>query len=360
MAKTVKPYNGNKFYNGTALLGRNAVWNACIGRRANGKSFWWLQYFIIDFFENRHGMAYVRRQDNETRKKLVDAYFQDETLVKWIKKNYDYDGIIADSEDLYFYKADEKGKPANKLRFGHIFAVSTARKYKSLHFDYIYNILYEEFITDGVYLDSEWKDFNSIISSISRLRKVRIVLVGNTISRACPYFKEMGVNIMKLQPGTITDIEHTQEDGNKIKFSVEYCEDIEQKNKVFFGKVEKQINSGMWETQDFPHLFFKLEEAETLYRCFYIQDEFCYQIRIVDYKDRLYLYVYPYDREKLDYNSRDDIFFRSFSTRDNVFNKACKKRHTKVWPLFEREKVLYSDNLCGTEFNECLTRFNPF
>lgn len=358
--KKVKPYNGKKFYNGTALLGRAAEWNACIGRRANGKSFWWLHYFIIDYFDNQHEMAYIRRLDNETRKKVVDAYFADDNLTAWLKKSYDMDGIYADAEDLYFFKYDDKGKKVKAGRFGHVFAVNTATKYKSLHFDKIYNVLYEEFITDGSYIDGEWKHFNSILSTIFRLRRGRVVLIGNTVSRSCPYFREMGVDIQQIREGTITDIEHTQQDGHKVTFSVEYCADIEQKNKMFFGKVEKQINSGAWETEAFPHLFFKLEESDILYTSYYIQGDFCFRLNLLSYKDHLYIYIYPYKADRLEFNSRDDIFFSGFTTKDNVFNAARKKRHEKIWPLFEKNKALFSDDLCGTEFYNCLDSFNPF
>lgn len=356
----IKAYNGNKFYNGYALLNRGAEWNACIGRRSNGKSFWWLQYFIIDRMENGHELAYVRRQDNEVRKKSVDKYFDDETLRAWLKKNYGYEGIVCEREELYFFRYDAKNKPEKCEKLGNVFAISTARNYKSLHYDKIYNIMLEEFITDGLYIDGEWKAFNSIVSTILRLRKGRVVLIGNTIARNCPYFAEMGVNITKLKEGTITDIEHTQADGHKVSFSVEYCADIEQKNKMFFGKVEKVINSGVWESEEYPHLFFNLDDAEKLYTFYYIESEFCYKMSIVSYQDKLYLYVYPYDQDRLEFNTRDDIFYPGFTTRDNVYNSARKKRQEKIWPLFEKEKVMYSDNLCGTELNSCLQRFNPF
>lgn len=356
----IKPYNGNKFYNGNGLLEHKSTWNAVIGRRSNGKSFWWLQLFLIEYFEKGVQFAYVRRQDNEVKKQKVDEYFSDGNLQSWLKKCYGYEGIICDRGELWLWDYNEKDKIEKKEKVGNVFAVSVARTYKSLHFDKIGNILYEEFITDGAYLADEWKAFNSIISTILRLRSGRIVLIGNTVARNCPYFTEMGIEIMRLKQGTITDIDHIQSDGNKVSFSVEYCADIEQKNKVFFGKAEQSINAGYWETEEYPHLFFKLEEAEILYKFYYIEGQFCFRGNMLSYKDKLYLYFYPYDQEKLQYNSTDDIFFKDFTVKDNVYNAARKKRHDKIWPLFEKEKVLYSDNLCGTELTSCLTRFNPF
>lgn len=356
----VKPYNGNAHYNGNALLKTGSNWLACIGRRSNGKSYWWLQFCIIDCLENGHQCAYVRRNEKEIRKKTVDVYFQDDALCKWLKKNYDFDGIIYDAGELFFYKADEHGKPANRLKFGNAFAVAVARQYKSLHYDKIYNVMYEEFITDEGYLDDEWNKFNSILSTVFRLRKGRVILIGNTISRACPYFVEMGFDIKKLKQGEITTIKHTQADGNHVALSVEYTKDIDAKNGMFFGRVEKVINSGVWETEEYPHLFFDLDEAEILYKFFYIEGDFCFRLQIVVYDDHKYIYAYPYEADRLEFNTRDDIFFQSFTTRDNVYNMPSKKRHARIWEIFERGKVLYSDNLCGTELNDCLKRFNPF
>lgn len=354
-----KAYSGKKFYCGYDLYNTGSTWLACIGRRANGKSFWWLQQFIIECLELKREMAYIRRQDNETRKKVVDKYFSDDALCAWLKKNYDYDGIICDKDELYFFKFDEKRKMVKGTKLGNVFAVSTARSYKSLHYDKIYNILYEEFITEN-YIEDEWNNFNSIISTIFRLRSGRIVLIGNTISRTCPYFAEMGVDIRKLQQGTITTIEHKKQNGDRVFLSVEYTPDIEQKNGVFFGKAEKSINSGVWESEEYPHLFFKLDDADKIYTFYYIEGDFCFKCSIITYQDRLYLYVYPYDAERLEYNTRDDIFYSGFTTKDNVYNMPRRKRHSHVWELFERGKVMYSDNLCGTEINKCLERFNPF
>lgn len=356
----VKPYNGNKFYNGNDLLKTGSTWLACIGRRSNGKSFWWLQFFIIDCLEHGNQMAYVRRQDNEVKKKSVDRYFEDDALVKWLQKNYDYDGILCDKDDLFFFKRDEKGKPVKGTKLGNVFSVSTARNYKSLHFDKIYNVLYEEFITDGLYIDHEWNNFNSILSTIFRLRMGRVVLIGNTISRACPYFDEMGVDIRKLQQGTINTIKHTKSDGTHVYLSIEYSPDIDTKNGIFFGKAEKSINNGVWESEEYPHIFFDLDKAEKLYTFYMVHGDFCFKAYLLSYQDKIYTYVYPYDADKLEYNNRDDIFYNGFTTRDNVFNGARKKRHGKIWECLTLNRVLYSDNLTGTEFNKCLKSFNPF
>ena len=355
-------YNGNKFYNGHELLKTGSEWLACIGRRTNGKSFWWLQFCVEECLEKGRQFGYVRRNDNDIRKAKVNRYFTDANFCKWLKKTYDYDGICYDCEDLYFFKYDENGKMKKFAKFGSCFAVSVAVKYKSLHYDDIGNIMFEEFITDSGYLENEWDDFNSIVSTVFRNKKARVILIGNTINRACPYFREMGVDIMRLEMGTISTIKHTQENGNHVCLSVEYCDDSTEKSGMFWGKAEKSINKGAWDTRSYPHLFFKLndKDAEKIYKCFYIESDFCFQINIYVFKDRKYLYIYPYDAERLEYNDRDDIFLREFSTKDNIFNGPWRKRHKRIWEFFEREKVLYSDDLCGTEFNDCLDRFNPF
>lgn len=342
------------------LLNTGSEWLACIGRRSNGKSFWWLQFCIIDVLEHGNQFAYVRRNDKETRKKVVDTYFDDESICKWLKKTYDFDGIMCDADALYFYKKDSNGKPANKLKCGNVFAVSVARQYKGLHFDKIQNVIFEEFITDQGYIDNEWNLFNSILSTIFRLKKGRVILLGNTISRSCPYFVEMGFDIKQLQQGNIITIDHMQSDGNHVFLSVEYTPDIEQKNGMFFGKAESIINSGIWETDEYPHLFFTLDNAEKIRTFYYINGDFCFKCYLLLYDDHKYIYIYPYDADKLEFNSRDDIFFKDFTTRENVFNGCYKKRHGRIWSLFERGRVLYADNLTGTEFNKCLDTFNPF
>lgn len=346
-------------YDGTPVYLSKSEWVGVVGQRTNGKSFFWLAVITMEFFEFGYHFAYVRRQKEEMQIEMIEDYFADENYQKWLKNNYGYDAVKCKAKKLYFIALDENGDIIKEqtLHCGQAFSVSTQRNYKSLHFDKIANCLYEEFITDGLYVQNEWKKWNNLLSTIFRAKDFgRAILIGNTIERNCPYFREMGINILKLKQGTITQYEN---DG--VSFTVEYTGVLQNiKTRMVVGQTARQINKGEWDTNNFPHLFCDLDETEKLFKFFYCYNEFCFKCECFIYNDRKYLFIRPYDKDKLFGNYYDDIFEKGFHLENNFYNIAKKKKYKKLWDLFIENKVVYSDNLCGTEFNNCLKYFNPF
>lgn len=366
MSVKLKNYTGKKFYNGTALREIGAPWNCILSERASGKSLWWLKEIVIDYFEKRLLFAYVRRYDEDIKPKNVDRYFEDVNFVEWLKKGAGFDGIMCYQDALYLYVMGETGKPVRKDKIGYVFALNVAQKrYKSLHYDGVYNILFEEFITDGAginggYIDHEFNNFNHLISSICRRNPFRAIMLGNTIGRDCPYLKEMGIDLFTTKPGKIYQNDLVQENGNKIKCCFDYVEPAE-KTSLFFGKAEKTIVKGQWDVNEVPHLFFRLEDAELIYTCYYVSEELrnAYKIRVVFYDDNKYMYVYPYKYDEINY-VHGDIFTDTPNFERKRFIHPEKKRHARLKELLKSGRVLYSDNLCGTEFRRAMKKYNPF
>lgn len=356
-SKELNRINDGIHYCGNDIYNAKTEWVACVGQRANGKSFWWIAVMTMEFFEFGYQIGYVRRQKEEVTTSGVEEYFSDKNYLSFLKNTYGFDCVVCKEKKLYFASLDENGKIIKEqlTLFGKVFSLSTARNFKSLHYDLIENMIFEEFITDGLYINSEWKKWNNLMSTIYRDRKGRVVLIGNTIERNCPYFREMGINILKLKQGTTTKF---TSDG--IDFLVEYTGTTIQTNKMFIGQTARQITKGEWDTNTYPHLFCNLDEHEKLMRFYYCYNEFCFKCELFIYDDRKFLFVRPYDKENLTYNYYDDIFEKGFHLERNYYNYAKKKRYQKVWDLFLENRVVYSDNLCGTEFNNCLKYFNPF
>jgi hypothetical protein len=358
-SKQLNLINDGIHYNGNDIYTKKTEWIACVGQRTNGKSFWWLAIATMEFFEFGYNIGYVRRQKEEIINSCVEEYFSDVNYIKFVKENYGFDGVICKEKKLYFVAYDENGKIIKEQTtlFGKAFALSTARNNKSLHYDLINNIIFEEFITDGSYLTSppEWKRWNNLISTIYRDRKGRVILIGNTIERNCPYFREMGINILKLKQGTVTKYK-----ADDVDFIVEYTGLTTQTNKMFIGQSAKQINKGEWDSDKYPHLFCDLDDVEKLFKFYYCYNEFCFKCECFIFNDKKYIFVRPYNKEDLESNYYDDIFEKGFHLENNYFNYPKKKRHRKIWDMFLDNRVVYSDNLCGTEFNNCLKNFNPF
>lgn len=360
MTVTLKQYTGNKFYNGAALMKIGAPWNCILSERAAGKSLYYLKECVIDYFKTGRLFAYVRRYDEDTKPKNVDKYFSDVNFTDWLRKGSGYDGILCYQEALYLFKYNDDGKPIKAVKIGYVFALNIAEKrYKSLHYDGVYSFLFEEFI-GARYIENEFNVFNHLISTVSRRNPFRIFMIGNTIARDCPYLKEMGIDLYSVKPGKIYQQTLLQQNGNKIICAFDYVAP-QEKTSLFFGKAEKTVVKGEWDVNEVPHLFFKLVDAELIYTCYYVCEELknAYKMRVVFYDDNKYLYVYPYKYSEIDY-VRDDIFTDTPDFMRHRFIHPEKKRHARLRDLWRSGRVLYSDNLCGTEFRRAMKKYNPF
>lgn len=357
---SLKNYNGNKFYNGGALWKQGAPWNIILSERSDGKSLWFLKQCVIDFVENGHRLAYVRRYEDNIKQKDVNLYFKDPNFVEWLKAGGDYTGVRCNRGELWLTRYDEElQKDVDADLFGWCFALNVQEKYKSLHYDGAYNIIFEEFITDKFYLANEVMYMNHLISTLCRSGKFRAILIGNTISRDCPYLLDFGIDLQRAKAGTLTKHLLKKANGDTVSCLFHYAMPRE-KDSFFFGRAEKNIDAGEWETEDFPHIFFDMKESEVLYRCTYITKlRQAFKIAVCMYKDEKYLFVYPskYDEAIESYG---DIFSDEPNFEAGYFMKPEKKRHGKIWKLYRMKRALFSDNLTGTEFTRAIKRYNPF
>lgn len=356
----LKNYKGDKFYNGSALWKQGAPWNVILSERSDGKSLWFLKQCVIDYVETGHKIAYVRRYEDNIKQKDVNLYFRDPNFLKWLTAGTEYTGVKCVRGELWFTVWDDSyQKHVDKDLFGYIFALNVQEKYKSLHYDGVYNIIFEEFITDKFYLANESMYFNHLISTICRSGKFRAILIGNTISRDCPYLLDFGIDLFKTNAGKMYEYNLKKSNGTTVKCVFDYASPHE-KDSFFFGKAEKNIDRGEWETEEMPQLFFKFKDAEILYRCAYVTKlHQAFRMAVCMYKDKKYLFVYPAKYEET-LDSYDDVFSDSADFERGFFMRPEKKRHAKIWRLIRAKRVLYSDNLTGTEFNKALKVYNPF
>ena len=358
------------YYSVKKILRHNADINIIYSTRSNGKSFSVLKNATEDFLNGKGGVGYIRRHSVDCKKSKVDKYFRDPNFIKWLEKETDgkYNYIYYRAGDLFICKrnGNEIDKESVSL-FGAAFSLQDAENEKSLHYEFCYNLILEEALTRKKYLEGDKEPIilENLVSTILRNNGGKLWLIGNTVSRLCPYFSYWGLKQIRTQKvGTIEDYHITIKvgDENVDKYiSVEYAENnIENKNSIIVGKARNSITGNEWEHDEHPHLFFKLEDAEILYTCFYEHMAFCFKIQILFYKDAPYLYIYPFTRHDVRLTNTRDIFTERFETAANRWNRSTLPQHALIRDLIRNNKVLYSDSLCGDEFLQCLKTFNPF
>lgn len=350
-----------KYYSCENIKKVNADYNIVLGERSNGKSYSICVECLIDAWENDGLFVYLRRWKDETQNVKVEAYFNDKPIEKITKGQATT--ILCYRQELFFANIDETGKKIPVKKCGSVMYLKGEQRYKSMSFPEYKNMLFEEMITKDGYLYDEPLLLQSLVSTVFRRRKGRVWLIGNKISRVCPYFSFWQLtNTTKQKNGTIDvyKFETSQKDeetGEKIvvKIAVEMTDNTSNNSKMFFGQTSKMTTGGEWESKDHPKLLKPKKEYHTLYRILLEYDSFHFWIEILaDNATReTFLYIYPCgkNKEKFDRKISDRFDLNALTT---PYLSQITKGDILVDDLLKNRKVCYSDNLTGADFENII------
>ena len=211
----------------------------------------------------------MRRLREEITSEKIEQYFQDVDVAKLT--NGKYNCITLYRKNLYLSVYDnETGKTKRFEKIGYVVALSTEQNYAGASYLDVEDIIFEEFMSRSIYLANESNKLMNFYATVDRKRlKVRLWLVGNTISRVCPYINDWGLHslISSQKQGTIVvkELQDVVEDNPPIKIALEYCMSTGQTSGTI-GTNAKMINTGAWETRPQPHLPKSYKEYNVLYR----------------------------------------------------------------------------------------------
>lgn len=349
-------FTKKEFYRLNEILKHGAQYNLIYGERSNGKSYAVKEFCLKDFRDNGNEFVVIRRLKSDITKSLSDLYFSD-CPVEQIFKKSEQNVIYTQSGKVFIAEQDDE-KRENITQCGYVRALSEAQRYSSGAYNNVKNIVFEEFIAlDGKYLPNEIMLFRHIISTIARKRDVRVFLIGNTISRLSPYWREFGIsNIAKQAQGTIDDYQIVSENGVVVKIACEYCANSATKSKMFFGADSKMTNEGKWLTRECPtptiEMFeqsekqfeFVLEWNSTRFLCTVLCGRGGEQWLYVTPKTTA---VQPYTQVYTNCVTANPYYSRG------LFPRTLREK--KILALIET-RTFFSDNLTGTEFSETLRK----
>ncbi len=343
-----------KYYSGDRILKEDAHYNLIYGERSNGKSYWIKERCVSNAYHKKDKFVLLRRYQLEVKASDVESYFAD-TPVKSIT-NGEYNTISVYRGSIYLANIIDD-KVIRGLQIGRCLYLSGASHYKSQAFPDYTDIIFEEVLAKTGYLPNEPSELMELVSTIARRRKIRVWLIGNTISRVCPYYSEWALfNIPKQEQGTIdiykfktSQKDETGEDV-VIKIAVEYCANSGNNSKMFFGKKEKSIAGGSWECNEHPNIA-SVEEYEVaheilLKRCnFSFVMQLCTDVK----KGGAFVYVYPHTTRR----RIDRIISDEFST-DPLETDCLLPNESIIRDCINNNRVCYSDNLTGEDFTTIL------
>lgn len=347
-----------RYYDISNALATKAQYILLLGQRANGKSYQCKQTVLKHAWKTGQKFIYLRRYQKDIKQNYVESYFNDMPIADITEGEFTH--VVAWQGFLYFATYDEKLQKMNReCEIGRYCSLNEAIRYKSQVFnDYAY-IVYEEFITDETYLVDEPNTLQQFVSTVARHESITVLLVGNTISRVCPYFAEWCLDgVLKQKQGTIEIYHYHTKDG-KVDIAVEYCATTNYKNKMFFGQSAKQIITGEWEVNQVPKLPKPIKHYELIYKLKIVyQKNFQFMMLLLNDPDDggFITFIYPYTGTR----EIKRIITDKFSSNPFISNSLMPKRffaESIIQDCFRYGKVCYSDNLTGSDFKQIQANF---
>ena len=351
-----------KYYSLLNILKKKCRYNIIFGERSNGKTYSVLDHGVQKYFKTGKQMAIIRRWREDFRGKRGAAYFDNLVYngdgvnkIKEYSKGL-YDHVVYISGKWYFAHFDEDlGKNIlSPEPFAFAFALTEMEHEKGNSYPLIETILFDEFMSRGMYVPDEFILFMNTLSTIIRHRDdVTIFMCANTVDMiGCPYFKEMGLkHVKEMHKGDI-DVYTYGDTG--LRVAVEYSDSPNQNkpSDVYFAfdnEKLKMITSGAFELDFYPHLQQSINQKEIIFSYFILYDEQILQADIVYRDNESFTFIHP-KTTPIKNENRDIIFTTDADTRCNYMGKLAKpinKASKKLYWYFAANKVFYSSNEVG-------------
>ena len=342
------------------ILDDNTDYLILLGERSNGKSYSCKSLAFQECYDNDRKLIVLKRFDLECKDSMIVNYFNDIPIQEITKGKYTHVDVYR--KEIYLSTLSEKtNKVIHGPKIGYVQSLSSDSHYKSLSFPDVDYILFEEFVaTDNQYLYNECNRLQNHVSTIFRQRKGKVLLIGNTISRICPYYNEWELSHIKDQKqGSVDKYIMKNENGEDTVISVYLTDSLNFNSGMFFGNVGRAITNGAYEVKTYPHLEESVRHFKMLYQFVLEYNEFKFLCQLLQHNensDNITWFISPKTSE-IKNNTR--VFSNKFSL-DPMYSmtfKDCYESEKRLIMMLLNKRVCYSDNLTGTEFNALLKNF---
>lgn len=339
----------------------SAYYYVVFGERSNGKTYSALSYALDRYAKNGEQFAYLRRYGEDIRPKNLSNLFSGHVENKVITQltKGEWTGITYSRARFYFERIDENGnREVSETPCGFAFDLNSMEHYKSTSFPRITTVIFDEFMSRSGYLPNEFILFTNALSTIIRHRdNVKILMLGNTVNKSCPYFGEMGLAHIKDQKqGTVDVYQYSQ---TELQVICEYTGSSAKKggkaSDVYFAFDNpelKMITSGAWEIGIYPHLDVKYRPKDVIYNFFieYEEDLLHGEVVVTDAGDFIFLHAKTTDIKEPD---ADIVYTTRPSTKWNYkmcLTKQSDKLSKYILSCLRENKIFYATNEIGEVF----------
>lgn len=377
-------------YNIDRINKEGAMINIIHGKRSGGKSYQAKHKRAVNkYFDGEHPRYYssykdkdkvfeetlekgtrfilLRRFKDEISTSNIEEYFNDVDIMKITDNRCD--SVVAFRGRIYLAKINEETlKPVKHELIGYYRALSQEQVSAGISLLDVTDIIFEEFVSRTMYLTEREPDkLMNFYSTIDRGRgRVKLWLLGNSITRICPYFYRWGLSdlIKNMKKGDIRTkwlpTGEIDEDGVaiEVKLAIEYCENTSGTNYAI-GDNADMINKGDWQTDPQPHLPKSKNSYDVEFRIGFLFNTYKFLGELLVDKETydLVWFIYPYEKE-----FTDDILVISNVIKtsplwqrdiyDITLNN--KRIHDLLRDTFHESMIFYSSDLCGTDFKQAI------
>lgn len=345
------------------------------GEKSNGKTYSILERILKNFCKTGKQGAVLRRWDTDfkgqTGRSMFNSFVKDGVVSKLTHGEYNDITYYANTWTLARRDEDNPDKIVRADKpLCYAFALNTVEHMNGSSYPDITTILFDEFMSRKGYLPDEFMLFQIALSNIIRRRTdVTIFMMGNTLNKSCPYFKEMGLgHVEKMEIGQ-SDI-YSYGNSN-LHVAVEHAGTALQKgakpSDVYFAfdnPALDMITQGDWQIKVYPHKPVKFKPKDIQFTYFIIFEDYVLQCEIVMFDDYNFTFVHPKtsrwtDDPDVDQLHRifrkpeDELIFTQEAnplfniTRKMSQNMGMPKLISRISEYYNNEKVFYSDNSTG-------------
>lgn len=349
-----------KHYSIQKIKSLDANFNLIYGEKSNGKSYQVKhECAVLHYLETGKRFILLRRWREDISNLWIEQYFSDVDIERITKGKYNV--ITTYRKVIYFGNMLDTGKIIKGEKIGYVISLSTEQHMSSASFLDVDMIIYEEFMERGTYIAREPDRLMIFYNTVDRKRgTTKLFMVGNTISRVCPYLQAWGLQdiIRHQNQGEIKLITiHNEE--NDVKLAIEYCESSGGKT-MAIGNASSMIDKGSWQTNPQPHLPKGYKEYECLYKFGFQFKGFKFLCRYLLDKNTndTCFYICPHSKEfkKKFIVFSDEIRLTEYWQR-NIYDISFKRLNKNAFNFFnnfKENKIFYSDDLCGTDFKQAI------
>lgn len=350
-----------KYYSYAKINKIKATYNLIIGQRSNGKTYGACSEKILDpYLEQGKPSAYIRRLDEMIRPANIESLFNPHLDYIEEKTEHKYNRVVYRSHAFYLarFDVDDTGryvKTAQDINpFCRTYAINTVETTKGQDAGAVANVIFDEFVTRQFYLANEFVKFQNLLSSIIRDRDgVQIWMLANTVSKHCPYFRDMGLHRIRDQEQGTIDVYTMGK--SKTKIAVEYCSPTKATAKVnkYFAFDNPQldmITKGTWEIALYRHAPDHLSSQPIILTFFVLFDGNTVQGDIYLYKGNPLIFWHPKTTPIKD--PENTIIYMEDHEDGNPLHqmdlRAGETRAQKlIFSLCRQRKTFFADNETG-------------